>query len=376
MHSPYISLTSPPIATNHSVDSSLQKQLLVAATDASVGGRQKLGQMITNLFESGLSATVQEQAGLLLQEMLPQMERLYRRELAERLAKVRGVPPRLIYVLATDTIDVAEHVLAKCLTLSEEDLVSIIGSTAAPHWRVISGRADLTGRVCQTLIQTKEEQTLIHLLNNEAAPLSTSMLEDIVQHSANVPSLHEPILGRKVLPEGIAAKIYVWVSEELKQTIESRFVLQDDILEIALKDALTSVMVKHSFRHKTTALMEKWAQSASRLGRQTSQLLVEVLRQGHQALFLCIASNASGIGVDRLRNIILNKEAYNLALCCRVIAMSKSQFASIYLLSMADLSPITKRQDTDKAPALATILDYYDRLERSNIEKMLKDLRG
>ena len=100
-------------------------KLYALARDPSDPARRELSGIILDLFQSDLSAREAELISDVLINLMRQIEIELRAAMAEKLARQRNIPLRVILFLAADEINVAEHVLRHSPVLNDLDLLTL-----------------------------------------------------------------------------------------------------------------------------------------------------------------------------------------------------------------------------------------------------------
>ena len=182
----------------------------------------------------------------ILSVLIEDVELDLRTKLAERLAQREDVPRDLIAFLASDEIVVAYPVLTASELLSDEDLVRIVKVKAREHRLAVTERASLGPDVSDALVQTGDSSVIVSLLRNDNAEIYPETVENLVRDCRDTPAYREPLAHREDLEPEVAAKLYVWVGDALRNHIVERFELASDVIEGAMADVLSEAMMEFS----------------------------------------------------------------------------------------------------------------------------------
>ncbi|MDX1975988.1 MAG: DUF2336 domain-containing protein [Rickettsiales bacterium] len=207
-------------------DSSGQSKLVLAKKLAS--------EFTSGQFSEGESDIAIDIFRLLLRDAHKQV----RRALAEHLSMSPRVPHDIIVKLAADDADVSIPVLEHSAVLTESDLLSIIESTKEIlKLCAVARRENLSERVADTLLDTKEEEVLTDLFLNKTAKISESGIERVWEYVAEKRSLLETLVHRGNLPLTVAEKIYFVVSDEMKTMLTRQYKIKTPLANKVSSDS-------------------------------------------------------------------------------------------------------------------------------------------
>jgi uncharacterized protein (DUF2336 family) len=333
--------------------------LMELAADPSPQGRMLLANSISDLLDNG-NAVEQELIADILMHIVRRAELDVRRTLSERLARQANAPHELIVWLANDEFLVARPVIALSEVLEDEDLMAIIQQKDTDYRRTVAQRANISHRVVKTLILTHDEPVLQTLLENDAVALEESAVRMLLQAARQHESLKEPLIMRREMRGDLASNIYWWVSQELRQTIQSRFGLNRAVLQEILATRVTGLeAVTPEMRYVARQLLEA--------RRITSGLLITVLRRGQTNFFVAMFAEVLRLPIDKVNAMLSHPSGQFLAVCCRAQNILKPDFASIFLLGRAGR---TKERVVDPQE-LSRTLQFYDQLNYTHATMLL-----
>jgi uncharacterized protein (DUF2336 family) len=169
--------------------------------------------------------------------LLRDAEKSIRKTLADSLCYSLNAPHDIILKLANDKTDVAERVLQYSMVLTDDDLLAIIKSTKdVLNWCAIARRRNVSEKVSNDLLSTRQEQVLGDLFTNKGAKLSKNGLEQVWDIVSQNDNLLEALVQHGDLPPVIAEKMLALVSDELKQHIEREYNLKSPTLQKHIAD--------------------------------------------------------------------------------------------------------------------------------------------
>ncbi len=342
-------------------------------------GRSLLFNKITGFLEeyhTELSQTEQTLMSEILDKLLNTVEMTVRKKLAERLALNKEAPLDLIVLLANDQIDVALPVLELSKLLSDNELIKIIRHKTAQHQLSIASRQKISSNVCRELVTVGNTKTLIVLLNNHDAKIDNSSFADLIEKSKNAQPLQPPIIERPDLPPEMAAKMYQWVSDSLKQSILTNLnISESDIDEILLTtiEELTNGGLDQVSREKSEIILVNKLHQAKKL---SPAFLMKCLNQGQSSLFEIAFAKIINVPRKIMRSFLYNRGAEALAVSCCAAGIDQSVFLTIFQLTRAAQNIETEISDDETAKAFA----HFKKLDRKKahltIQKWVAEATG
>ncbi len=200
---------------------------ILLATDKSVDVRLALAARLVELLpglsmekNSQLYAYAVQALGVLAQDEVVKI----RQALASALKDHAKAPPQVVGRLARDVErEVSEPVLRFCVALADEDLLEILGNY--PQTWVISaiaGRRDVSARVAEAVVDTKDIPGNTVLISNPGAALSAETLQKIIENAHDYPDWHAPLAGRRELSLDLAQKLAGFVGDSVLSLLENR----------------------------------------------------------------------------------------------------------------------------------------------------------
>ena len=353
--------------------------LLALAHTKNTGGRTQLFSSITEFLErrhSELSKTEQMLMSEILDKLLKNVEMTVRRKLADRLATNPDAPPDLIIMLANDQIEVASPVLALSKLLSDDELIKVIRHKSAQHQLSIAGRKKLSSAICRELVTVGNTGTLVVLLNNHDANIDNDTLSALVEKSKNNIPIQPPIIERPDLPKELAAKMYQWVSDSLRQSILDNLKLDekdiDDLLKEAVEDADTGGLDKIT-RERSEVILVNKLHKADKL---SPAFLMKCLNQGQSSLFEIAFSKIINVPRKIMRSFLYDRGAEALAVSCCAAGIDQSVFLTIYQLTRTARNLDTRISDDETARAF----EFFKKLDKKRahmtIQKWVAEATG
>lgn len=326
--------------------SSRLEDLIALAHEPSSERRRELLREVTDLFFAPSGPHNPSELALfdsVLSKLAEDMEEEVRAELANRFCDAPAAPAGLVRDLASDeSMAVAEPVLARSTVLTEADLLHLARTHGQAHLRAISGRADLSEAVSDTVVQRGDDETLGVLLRNAEAPLSRQAAETVVDRAARNPALHEAVVDRQSLPVDLLNEMYFVVEGRLRERIMTRNAAMDpQALEAALAAGRRRVAVRDG------ALPADYAEAVAHIralkasGQVTPSTLAALLRHGERTRFIVALSELTDIDFHTVRRIVDRQELDALAIICKAAGFDRALFLTFVVLIQASSRGMT-----------------------------------
>ena len=145
----------------------------------------------------------------------------------------------------------------------------------------------------------------------------------------NVPQIQAPLLQRKEVTPELAAKLYAYVSEELRKEILEKFEIDPAVIDRAMKQVVDRRLEQKSGSHGITPEMISMVQ---RLPKITSRQIMESMQRGDRALFACMCGSYLKTPAEKIMLRLEEKPMIVLAVLCRAIGMTRAEYNSLFLM--------------------------------------------
>jgi hypothetical protein len=119
-----------------------------------------------------------------------------RTHVARLLAPLDRAPGNVVVKLANDEYDVAAPLLEFSNVLSDDDLIDIVARQSEAHRIAIAGRAKVTERVGEAIVEHGGETAVTRLVRNQKAELGQEVIERLVAKATDNARLAEDLRGR------------------------------------------------------------------------------------------------------------------------------------------------------------------------------------
>jgi uncharacterized protein (DUF2336 family) len=303
--------------------------LIELAKETSSEKRRVLLREVTDLFFTHTPNDPElRQFDVVLTQLATDMEEAVRAELSGRFAGAEHAPRRLIFSLANDeAIAVAEPVLSRSNSLSEDELLQVVKTHGQDHLRAVSRREVVPEAVSDVIVERGDDQTLNVLLRNDGARLSREASEAAVDRATRNPELHEAVIERKNLPPDLLNEMYFVAEARLRQRIlEENAKLDPAVLEQALAAGRKRVALQDGALPPDYDQAESYVAELRAAGELTPKVLARFLRSGGMTLFLVALAQLAEIDFHTARHIVSSKELDALAVVCKAADLDRTLF--------------------------------------------------
>jgi hypothetical protein len=366
----------------------------VVGSDDMEKAQVQLMSAITDLFSEDLSSEEENMVTDVLSDLLKQVETELRHMVATKLSKMENIPLNLILHMANSELDLAEPVLKFSKDLSDMDLVYIIKSQGPEYWQCIAARETLEDDVMNLLADTKHVGTAIALSDNDRVTLTSYALSSLANMAKTEDELAVSFIKRTDVPDIIISDLYSFVSKHVKQQIVEthRHALGEDMLkeiedsidEVSLNpeqsmseasaeenqsdaelqiDFASTAVDQSSYNYdsvKPSYYLERASKHISDQGRNTVDLMVDVLKRGELGFFVSLFSEYTNLSYDRIVRFIQSDGMKRLAIASRAFDVTREQYSEIYagICMVRDKKPVSTE-------ALDEALIYFDKVNRT-----------
>ncbi len=319
---------------------------LALAGSSATEDREKLLIAIAELCRSDAECARPEIQSLLRDlflDLVSNAEHAIRLRLSKTLADVAWAPHDLMTLLARDEIEIARPVVAKSPVLTDADLLRLLLEASIEHRIEVARRPKLGADVAAAIVDQAEPDVVTALANNTTAQLRDQDLSRLVDLSERVASLRAPIARHPGLNVELAALLYGWVGEALRQAIIARFPLDTIALQRAVTDSVHDVRsdlglstggeAAERTRGVDRAAMERRVVAKlEAAGQLRPGVLVRALNEGKLGLFMTALAALAGVSTEDVRSALDAEDPDTLLVICTLSGIDKGAFPS--LLSM------------------------------------------
>ena len=167
------------------------------------------------------------------------------------------------------------------------------------------------------------------LLRNENARLSQATLAYLVEESRRVDSFREPLLRRTELGPDLAKRMFLWVSDALRDFIVDHFALDEATVDELLKKAAADQLDTAAATERSSA--DKLADALKENGKITPDMLVDAMAQGEINLFVSLFGRVTGLPRDLVMRLLFDAKGEGLAVACKGVGLDRQAFCSCWI---------------------------------------------
>lgn len=325
--------------------------------------RAMISAVMTDLFQKkGMSVTDRERAMMfdILTQVVRDAELVIRKRLAKLLAKEASAPLALISFLANDEIAVAYPVLLGSQVLNDNDLVEVVYHRTVEHKIAVARRRCISETVSKSLVEKGETPVMLALLENQSAKISAETMEYLVEQSRRIDSLRRPLVMRTDLEEGLALRMFGWVSSILRNEIATRFSLPPekvkDLIEIAAIEEMGAIRTLSLKPGAAVKLVNEF----ERGNLMSSSMAVKLLNEGHVALFIEMLRRMTGLPDKVVKQTIYETRGDGFVICCKSSGFSRDEFITAFRIIRGQGLPLTRMNESQ----VGYVTDLFDRLTK------------
>ena len=349
------------------------ENLVKLANDRSSEGRAELYTGIAEVLNDSDEPLTSGEINLMcdiMRRITHEVEMAIRIKMANSLADREDISYDLIKLLANDDIQVAFPVLCNSGLLQNEDLIEIIRNKTLKHQLAISVRHEVDASVSHALAETGKAEVIVSLLSNTGSRIDNDTYGMLVDYSRENEIVQKPLLERRDLPAEMAALMYEFVSDALKEFINANFDIDEDQLEKALQEAIAELNEESQNweaeeRAADIALIDKLAEA----GALKRSFLVKALNHGNNRQFELAFARMLGLEETAAKKLIYESGTENLALACLSVSLDRGVFPTIFRLTRFAKRMETNLSEQDKDVISQVYNGYSAASARDEIEK-------
>ena len=316
-----------------------RERLLLAIVDLCDAGDAAVGLMTSQPIQALLNS--------IFMSLVVEAERDIRRRLSEKLSAAEWAPPALINVLALDDIEIARPVIAGSPVLKDHDLVRLLVEATIEHQIEVAGRPGIGPPVIAAILQQSEPAVLTALAGNASAALGAHDLERLVEAAQRHAAIRSPLARHPALSGDLAARLYLWVGQAIRQSLVERFRLDPVALDAAIAASVREAhagAAAEAYEGRTLARDDEREDMERRLvaklsaaGQLRAGYLLRALKEGRLPLFAAGLAALGRFEESQVRRALDSDRPELLALACAAVGIDRSAFPTI-LAMVRDLN--------------------------------------
>lgn len=323
--------------------------LLDLAKEGSSEKRRELLRQITDVFlahpedrSDKESVLFDEIVGAVAADLETQVRVELSRKVADSSAPLRRTARRL----ALDDIEIARPVIEKSRSLTETDILEVIGSKSQDHMLAVTKRPDINERVSSALVQRGEDRVVVSLLQNNTARLDRETYERVAERAETSPVLHAPFVRNANVPLDLLNDVYLRVEGDLRREIMRKFHgVSPAELEAALEASRNHLSSAYGALPSDFATAKEHVAKLAKAGLLKPPVLVQLLREERRTAFLVAFAQLVDVEFDLAQRLVDGKDLDALAVLCRGAGFDRGLFVTICIMVADAGGGISKTQE-------------------------------
>lgn len=253
--------------------------------DPNSDNRAVAAEKVANTFAGeALSAAERAIAEDIFRAMVKDAAVRVREALSDSLKDNPSVPHDVAAALAKDVESVAMPMIESSSVLTDEDLVEIVNTRSADHQKAVAGRAVVSERVADALVDTDDEDVVATLVGNNGASLNEGTFDRVLDKFGASQKVNAPMAQRQDLPVGVSERLVTMVSEQLRDHIMTHHEISPttatDLL-LESREKATVSLVEGGDQRTVQQLVDQLEVN----GRLTPTLMLRALCMGDTTFF-------------------------------------------------------------------------------------------
>jgi len=335
--------------------------------------RLELTNIMVDLLGIQLKTSESELISDVLIGLLNKAEEDLRISLSERLAGMDNAPLRMLLHVANDEPKVAAPVLKKSVVLNDMDLVYIVKSKGAGHWKAIAERAQISETLLKALVETKDLEVANAITRNQSVTLNDFAVQEFSKLARISDELAENMIGRNDVPQKAVTAIYQFAGRALKEHIRQKY---DEInaasADHAIDDIISQMSVRDIGDFAPSVDLLILAENMMEKGFLTTEVMISNLRRGQVVTFIAQFSVYCGLPEETVRAMLCQRAGQGLAIAAKATNIAKPEFVNMFLLTHRLRNEGGRVVNKE---ALGKALKYYDRVTESMAREILNQSR-
>lgn len=263
-----------------------------------------IGKIASRFGGGGFSDSERRLAEEIFRIMARDVEVQVREALSEHLKECPQIPHDVALSLAKDVDSVAIPVLEFSQVLTEDDLVEIINASDAAKQSAVARRETVSEMVSDALVDTRNEDVVVTLMDNVGAEISDRSFEKAIDHFGESEKVNERMAYRAKLPVGIAERLVTMVSDKLKDHLATHHELSPQVttdLVLGMRERATLSLVRAGVE---SGEVEELVLQLHENSRLTPSIILRALCMGDLAFFEAALARRAGVSVVNARMLI------------------------------------------------------------------------
>src|SRR5476651_2414840 len=302
--------------------------------------RAEILQRVTQLFLHNAISFGEEHVAVFDEVMGRLIERIEQQalvRLSSQLAPVVNAPPNIVYRLArSDDIDVSQPILVQSPILTDDFLIEIAQSKSQEHLAAIAGRAQVTEKVTDVLVERGNAAVTLKVAGNAGARFSKKAFIQVADHANENAALAEKMVNRTDIPPDVFRHLLSRATEVVRQRLlknaapEMRMRIDQTLTAIA--NQVVNGAPQHAANGAGNSAATLSHQDASRLKSQLS----EFARAGKRPQTIETLSALSKLPLEAVKSLLRAEAEDGVLILCKAIGLGWSDAKHVLAVMTVD----------------------------------------
>ena len=270
---------------------------------------QKIGRDIRS---AEMNAAERAFATILMDRICADVSDLVRRALSVTLQNSQNLPRHIALALIEDIDSIAVPILSSSPILTDQDLVTVLRSSAADKIRAIAQRKTISLHVSHAIVSFGDGVATARLAANDGALISTETAEMIADLHADDDLIREAALSRHDMPPAVVAKLIEHSAEKIDVNLKTYPGVSDDRAALISRDTrerAQSYVIGGSWPDDR---LRDYARALDKSGKLTPRLILRSAGRGDIRFAIMGLSLLAGQTLAKTRLMVLASSGLGL----------------------------------------------------------------
>lgn len=350
-------------------------------SDPSTENRALTASKVATAFSSGgLSERERELAEEIFRIMARDVEQKVRAALSQSIRLSPDLPHDVAVTLANDIAAVALPIIEASSVLTDDDLLSIIESKPAEYQVAVAGRAVVSERVSDALVDTRNEDVVARLVANNGAQLKEETMNRVLDDFGHIKRISNPMAERAVLPMKVAERLVTLVSEKIRDHLVTHHDLSPDVAMDLLLDSRERATLSLLGGQADTPDVFELVDQLHANGRLTPTIIMRALCMGDLSFFEVAMAKRADIPVANAHRLIHDRGGMGLARLFERCGLP-AQSLPVAKTALAAIEELTQNADGDRQMIREMTIErvltqFEENIDPENLDYFIAKIAG
>ena len=251
-----------------------------------------------------LSKAERQLAGEILELLARDLEVAVRQAVAEHAKSCPFLPRNVACRLAADVETVALPVIRYSCVLTDDDLIAVIEAGVATKLSAVAARDEITARVSDALIATRNRSAIKVLLGNDGAWISAAGYGRVITDLGDERDVQKLLVARPMLPLSVTERLIAVIAEDLQEELVRRQELPPEIAAELIRQGSEKALAQAVKSEGSESQARELAKRLKAQDRLSPTLLLRALCLGDLRFFEAAMGIIAGIPVASARTVL------------------------------------------------------------------------